>query len=320
MRKLPVCPHISSPYFNTLEMCSVRVAQWAFSRKGETFRLSPGLYSSCNPESFRGFPQGFPTPGFLQAEFDVWGIISGMINPSSISYGPFWQAVHEFQTVVASVLGLISVAGALVAIRLQSYLASRTAQRESRRARVSKAVTLRALLLAEANFPEISLLATPTPSQVYAMLKTGSSFTLKATDYMNYLSTMSSSLTEFPRPISERASFLTWVSGRVLLASAQANAKEDEQALKKASEEIRLLLIAATETALSLAYELGMYTKSPCDYEMRWSVALETNTRIWHQSWKSLKSDAFDLEDVKTKAFAIYSGTYDRAKREGNLP
>jgi hypothetical protein len=243
-----------------------------------------------------------------------------MIDPAVTSYPPFWHAVHDFQTLIASILGLISIAGALVGIRLQSYLAARNAAIEGRRARVSKAITLRALLLSEANFPALSLFETPTPRQVYDMVKTGPSTTLKATDYMNYLSAMSSSLIEFPRPISERASFLTWASGRALLATTQANAKGDELELKNASEAIRLLLIAASQTALSLSYELGMYAKSPCEYEKRWSVELDTNIRMWHRDWEKLKSDAFDLEDLKSTAGAIYSGSYDRAKREGNLP
>jgi hypothetical protein len=245
-----------------------------------------------------------------------------MIEAACSSYSPFWQSVHDFQPLIASALGLTSVAGALTGIKLQNYLAARTLERDARKERVSTAIMIRSLLLSEANFPELSLLATPTPKQVYQTLFTTSAFDLKTSDYLSYLGKMATSLTGFPRPISERASFVTWVSARVLLATSQARTIEqnDPIPLKQASEEIRLMLIAAMEAAKQLAYELGMYANSPLWYEKRWSREIKVKHSLVHFDWESFKSDAFNLEDLRGSALAIHSGSFQKAEREGQLP
>jgi hypothetical protein len=245
-----------------------------------------------------------------------------MFQATGPTYSHFWEAVRAFQTLIASVLGLISVGGALVGIKLQSYLAARTADVNARRARVSTAVTIRSFLLSEANFPNLSLLETPTPKQVYQMLKTGRAFDLKATDYLGYLTTIGTSLKDFPRPISERASFSACVSSRVVLATAQAKAipEDDLPTFKAASEEVRLLIIAGTEVAMALADELGRYIKDPGRYEKYWSCNTTSPYWFWDRSWKDLKSEAFDLENLRRDVSSTYNGTYARAEREGNLP
>jgi hypothetical protein len=108
----------------------------------------------------------------------------------------------------------------------------------------------------------------------------------------------------------------------VLLATSQASsiAKDDPGALKKVSEEIRLLLIAAMEVALVLADELGHYSATPLNYEKRWSSQLKTDGLIFNREWKKLTSEAFDLENLRLMTLATYRGTYARAEREGDLP
>lgn len=215
-------------------------------------------------------------------------------------YSPFWTVVQAFQSLIAASVGLIAAGSAIYGIKLKSWLDESAEKRKRRRARVVTATMICSLLATEERFPEVSVLRCPSQSEVCEMLRAGSSIDLKPNDYVAYLSSMVSSLSDYPAPICDRANFLSWVAGRVALATAQSKRSglNDQEALARAASDVRLLLIAAIEVVGDLGLELSNYKRAPELYEEQWLKS--PDAKNWVAGMGTIvRSRAFNLQDLK---------------------
>ena len=213
----------------------------------------------------------------------------------AIEYPHFWKVVFDFQTLISAGLGLTAVVGAIYGIKLQAYLTERAAARQKREAKKATAGMIRSLIMAEEKLGKASLLQVPSEKHIFRMLNVGSSIDFKPSDYVSYLAKMASQLAEFPAPISERASFLSWASGRVVLATAMAQASsQDSSEMAAVAQSTRNLLIVAIRVIEDLRFELANYVKNPELYEANWKR--KPHEAEFHGS---VQSRAFNLEQLE---------------------
>ena len=226
----------------------------------------------------------------------------GVAGPGQkVSYTQFWNTVKDFQSLIAALIGLVAVVGAIYGVRLQAKLASSAAERLKRATRIRTATTIRSLIAIEGSFPATSFLRPPTEDEVYRILTTGTGFELGTADYVSYLKSFAMALAEFPSAISERASFLSWASGRIALAMVRVSTASPTMPIAKtAAVEVRLLLLAAILVTDELDAELATYIRVPVLYEERWRESPLTDRWV-HTCVSTHSSNAFNLEKLKEK-------------------
>lgn len=218
------------------------------------------------------------------------------------SYSEFWTTIGDFQTLIAALIGLVAVVGAIYAVWLQARLTDSAATRAARDARIRTAATIRSLIGIERLFPVTSYLRNPTKDEVLGMLTKGTGVGLGPADYLSYLQSFVASLSEYPAPISERASFLSWVSGRTALAIkrvAGAGPVGAVPAATAAVDEVRFLLLSAILVTDKLAAELGTYMSAPQLYEENWRERPKSEGWSHSGHWGTITSDAFSLMKLK---------------------
>src|SRR5262249_34560138 len=149
----------------------------------------------------------------------------------------------------------------------------RRLDRKARESRRTAAATIWSLLTAVNGFSTISLVGIPSDSDVSIMLKNPIGTSLGTNNYISYLTTITATIAENPPAIAERASFVSWVSTRILIAVAQiANAPtaERDKLADASAKEIRFLIASAVQVIDELDSELGTYRKIPELYEEQW--------------------------------------------------
>jgi hypothetical protein len=121
--------------------------------------------------------------------------------------------------------------------------------------------------------------------------------------YISYFTKFISALSGFPRPVADRAHFLSWISARTVLAMAAVNnatQAERESVAQKHAREVRMLLIAAITVLDELADELMCYEGSPERYEEEWR-----RSGLIQTSFRGIHSRRFDMKELKTRAWEI---------------
>lgn len=231
-------------------------------------------------------------------------------------YSDLWTRIGDFQTLIAALIGLAAVAGAIYAVRLQARLANLQTARATRDVRIRTAATIRSLISIERLFPETSYLRIPTKDQTHRMLAKGTGVELGTADYLGYLQTFATSLSEYPPPISDRANFLSWASGRVALAirrAASSAPNASEAAIAAAAREVRFILVAAILVAEKLAAELGPYMRQPEVYEEWWRENPTAGRWSCGGPGEGFSSDAFDLDALEHEVrLAIVASEHPR--------
>src|SRR5438874_1369557 len=135
-----------------------------------------------------------------------------------MSYTVFWSVVKDFQSLIGAVVSLIAVASAIAGIVLKARLDEYLGERRLRDARRTIALSLSSIVDIEARFPESSLLRIQSEQDAFMMLASEGNAAVGIKSYIDYFLRFTSTLSAFPRPISERAHFLSWVSARIAIA------------------------------------------------------------------------------------------------------
>lgn len=220
-----------------------------------------------------------------------------------MTYSHLWTTVKDFQGLIGALVSLLAVACGILGILLKARIDNEQSNRKLRDGRRETALSLSAMIRMEGNFPESSLMHIPSEEQVSAMLLNSGYSSIGINSYIGYFTSFVSTLSAFPRPVADRAHFLSWISARTTLAIANVHhaAEPDREAQARAyAPEVRMLFIAAIKVLDELDDELICYESSAEEYEKEWK-----RSEVGGRSFRGNRSSHFDLNRLKVSVWEI---------------
>jgi hypothetical protein len=193
-----------------------------------------------------------------------------------MSYSPFWGTVKDFQSLIGAGVSFLAVVGAIFGIALKTRLDEKSVARRAREERRARAASIWFWIDIERKLPDWGLLRVPTESEVAAMLVNPIGTSIGASKLIEYHANITAGLAEYPHPIADRASFISWTSARTILAIAQigkAAESERDKLAHRYAEEMALLIRAGIQVVEDLSRELNIYREAPAQYEKAWAQA-----------------------------------------------
>ena len=219
------------------------------------------------------------------------------------SYPDFWCAIKDFQTLVSASVALVGVVGAIFGVLLKARLDRLSDERKSRSLRSQTAAAMCALITAERNyFPETSLFRLAREADLKGLVANSDRMALALKDYIDYFTKFVSSLSSFPPPISDRASFMAWISARLAFSMSAIRAapiEERDKLIAKKASEVRLLFAAAIATIDAIHDELTLYTQFPAVYERHWRKNPDVSFLIY--KGRGYTTTSFDVQTLKER-------------------
>ena len=237
-----------------------------------------------------------------------------------MTYSPFWSTVQAFQSLIGAGVSLLAVVGAISGILLKTRLDERLVARKDRQRKHAKAASICLWIETEKKLPDGGLLRVPTEAEVVAMLVSPIGTSIGASKVIEYHTNMTTGLAEYPHPIADRASFISWTSARTILAIAQvSNVAESERndVARKYAENVSLLIRVGIKVMVELSKELDLYCRFQDKYENAWAKKpgegfhkLEKGMRYENEFF----SRRFDSTDVYQDVVREREGEKMRAK------
>ena len=180
-------------------------------------------------------------------------------------YNEFWTVVADFQTLIAAVIGLAAVVGAIYGIRLQAKFAQERTEYRRYQEKQKIAQSIYSLLRIEKQFSETSIFTIPSKLDVEKLLADETAVGFGINDYIDYVTKSISALSQFPEPISDRSSFVVCCFSRLLLAKHRFGDEGSSKA--DLVDQAQKIIASAVVVLEQLNLELSYYVDHPMCYE-----------------------------------------------------